>query len=139
MNEDELERERMEAMHDLARLRSQGATKLIQRDVVDMFYDDGLTPKEALEIQKVRPIGFLGKDILAVEKEVKPAIEHSEAYRKQLAHDFRRAIEALPPIPEKTCSCCGVDVGAADDHKIVDREPMCNACLSQYFPEGIER
>jgi hypothetical protein len=73
MNEDELERERMEAGHELARLRSQGATKLIQRDVVDMFYDDGLRPKEALEIQKVRPIGFLGNDILAVEKEIKPS------------------------------------------------------------------
>ena len=139
MNEDELEGERTQAGHELARLRCRGKTKLIQRDIVDMFYDDGLTPKEALEIQKVRPIGFLGKDILALEKEVKPVIEDSKAYREQLAHEFRQAIEALPPIPEKTCGWCGIDVGTVDDHKIVDREPMCNACVSQYFPEGIER
>ena len=128
------DQERIEAGHELASI--EGRAKAVQRDIVDMDYDDGLTPKEALEIQKVRPIGFLGKDILAVEKEVKPAIEHSEAYRKQLAHDFRRAIEALPPIPEKTCSCCGVDVGAADDHKIVDREPMCLPCVREY---GLEQ
>ena len=109
------------------------------RDIVDMVYDDGLTPKEALEIEKLRPIGFLGKDILAVEKEVKPVIEDSKAYREQLAHEFRQAIEALPPIPETTCGWCGVDVSTVDDHKIVDREPMCNACVSQYFSEGIER
>jgi len=114
-------------------------TKLIQRDIVDMVYDDGLTPKEALEIEKLRPIGFLGKDILAIRKEVKPVVKDSKAYRIEPAHEFRKAIEALPPNPEKTCGRCGVDVGAVDDHKIVDREPMCNACVGQYFPEGIER
>jgi hypothetical protein len=139
MNEDELQRERIEAGHEVASLRCQGATKLIQRDIVDMFYDDGLTAKEALEIQKVRPIGFLGKDILAVEKAVKAVIEDSKAYRGQLAHERCQAIEALPPIPEKTCGWCGVDISTVGDHKIVDREPMCNACVSQYFPEGIER
>jgi hypothetical protein len=139
MNADELERERTQAGHELARLRCQKATKLIQRDIVDMFYDGGLTAKEALEIQKVRPIGFLGKDILAIEKDVKAVIEDSKAYREQLAHEFRQAIEALPAIPEKTCGWCGVDVGTLDDYKIVDREPMCNACVSQYFPEGIDR
>jgi hypothetical protein len=70
---------------------------------------------------------------------MKAVIEDSKAYREQLAHEFRQAIEALPPVPEKTCGWCGVDVGTLDDHKIVDREPMCNACVSQYFPEGIER
>jgi hypothetical protein len=139
MNEDRLERERTQAGYELARLRCQKATKLIQRDIVDMFYDDGLMAKEALEIQKVRPIGFLGKDILAVEKEVKPVIKDSKACREQLAHEFRQAIEALPPIPEKTCGWCGLDVGTFDDHKMVDRAPMCNACVSEYFPEGIER
>jgi hypothetical protein len=139
MNEDRLERERTQAGPESARLRCQGATELIQRDIVDMFYDDGLPPKEALEIEKLRPIGFLGRDILAIEKDVKAVIEDSKAYREQLAHEFRQAIEALPPIPEKTCGWCGVDVGTLDDHKIVDREPMCNACVSQYFPEGIER
>jgi hypothetical protein len=64
MNEDRLERERIEAGHELARLRCQGATKLIQRDIVDMFYDDGLTPKEALEIQKVRRSVSLGRTFL---------------------------------------------------------------------------
>ena len=139
MNEDELERERTQAGHELGRPRCRAERKLIQRNMVDMFYDDGLTPNEALEIQKVRPIGFLGKDILAVEKDLRPVCEDSKAYREQLAHEFRQAIEALPPIPEKTCGWCGVDVGTVDDHKIVDREPMCNACVSQYFPEGIER
>jgi hypothetical protein len=80
-----------------------------------------------------------GKDILAIRKEVKPVVKDSKAYRIELAHEFQQAIEALPSIPGKTCGWCGVDVGTVNDHKIVDREPMCNACVSQYFPEGIER
>ena len=113
--------------------------KTKMRDKVDMIYDDGLTPKEALEIEKLRPIGFLGKDILAIRKEVKAVVKDSKAYRIELAHEFRQAIEALPPIPQKTCGWCGVDVGTVDEDNIVDREPMCNGCVSQYFPEGIER
>ena len=107
--------------------------KTKMRDKVDMIYDDGLTPKEALEIEKVRPIGFLGKDILAIQK------DDSKAYREQLAQEFRQAIDALPPLIEKTCGWCGGDVGALDNHELVDRQPMCNACVSQYFPEGVER
>jgi len=91
-------------------------------------------------MKRIIPIGFIGKDILAVEREVKPVIEDSKAYREQLAREFRQAIEALPPMPDKTCSWCGHEV--ENDHRIVDREPMCNACGSQYSPEessGYER
>ena len=114
------------------------------RDIVDMIYDDGLTPKEASEIQKVRPIGFLGKDILAIQKEVRPVISDSEAHRIELAREFRGAIEAnklklQALLQETTCGWCGVDVRTVDDHKTVDRGPMCNTCVNQYFPEGIER
>jgi hypothetical protein len=114
------------------------------RDLRDMIYDDGLTPKEASEIQKVRPIGFLGKDILAIQKDVKPVIKDSKAYRAELAREFRGATEANKPklqalLQETTCGWCGVEVRTVDDHKTVDREPMCNACVNQYFPEGIER
>jgi len=31
---------------------------------------DSTRPKEWLEIEKVRPIGFIGKDILALEKKI---------------------------------------------------------------------
>ena len=31
---------------------------------------DSTRPKEWLEIEKVRPIGFIGKDILAIEKKI---------------------------------------------------------------------
>lgn len=136
MNEEQRELERIEAGWELARQAHRGRPT---RDIVDMVYDDGLTPKEALEIEKLRPIGFLGKDILAIRKEVKPVAKDSKAYRIELAHEFRQAIEALPPIPQKTCGWCGVDVGTVDEDNIVDREPMCNGCVSQYFPEGIER
>jgi hypothetical protein len=136
MNEQNREGERIQAGHELERLRCQGTTKLIQRDIVDMVYDDGLTPKEALQLERqarLKPIGFIGKDILAIQK------DDSKAYREQLAQEFRQAIDALPPLIEKTCGWCGGDVGALDNHKIVDRQPMCNACVIQYFPEGIER
>ena len=141
MKSDQRERERIEAGHELAALM-QPRAKGIEWDIVDMVYDDGLTPKEALALERqarLKPISFIGKDILAVQKEVKPVIEDSKAYREELAREFRRAIEALPPIPEQTCSWCGADIGGLDDHKIVDREPMCNACVNGYFPEGIER
>src|SRR5262249_58075369 len=73
MNGDQRERERIEAGHELAASRQRRA-KGIQRDIVDMVYDDGLTPKEALASKRqarLKPIGFIGKDILAVQKEVK--------------------------------------------------------------------
>jgi hypothetical protein len=118
--------------------------KTKMRDLRDINCDDGLTPKEALDVQKVRPIGFLGKDILAIQKDVNPAFKDSKAYRAELAREFREAIEAYKPelralLQETTCEWCGVEVRTVDDHKTVDREPMCNACVNQYFPEGIER
>ena len=114
------------------------------RDLRDINCEDGLTPKEALDVQKVRPIGFLGKDILAIQKDVNPAFKDSKAYRAELARELRGAIEANKPklqalLQETTCGWCGVDVRTVDDHKTVDREPMCNACVNQYFPEGMER
>ena len=113
--------------------------KTKMRDIVDMTYDDGLTPKEALEIEKVRPIGFLGKDILAIQKEVKPVVKHSKAYRVELAREFRAAIEANKPqvralLKETTSGWRGID-----DHRTVDREPSCDACVKQDPPQGIER
>jgi hypothetical protein len=134
--EDQLEAQRIETGHELARMAHKGRPT---RDIVDMDFNDGLTPEEALQLEKLRPIGFIGNDILAVDNHVKPVIEDSKASRHELARDLRRAIEALPPIPEKTCGWCGADIGGLDDHKIVDREPMCNPCVSQYFPDGIER
>jgi len=140
MNEDELERQRIEAGHELAREAYRGRRT---RDIVDMGYDDdGLTPKEALEIEKLRPIGFLGKDILAIQKEVKPVTESSKAYREQLADEFRQAIGALPPMPDKTCDWCGVELQTINDHKIVDAQRMCLECVKQYSLEessGYER
>jgi len=53
--------------------------KTKMRDLRDMNCDDWLTPREALEIEKVRPIGFLGKDILAIQKDVKPVVKDSKA------------------------------------------------------------
>jgi hypothetical protein len=60
-----------------------------------MFYDDGLTPEDALQIEKVRPIGFLGKDILAIQNDLRPVIKDSKVYRAELASDFRAAIEQI--------------------------------------------
>jgi hypothetical protein len=114
------------------------------RDIVDKIYDDGLPPKEALEIQKVRPISFLGKDILAIQKDVKPVVKHSNAYRAELARELRGAIEANKPqvrslLKEATCGWRGIDGHTVDDHRIVDREPACDACVKQDPPQGIER
>jgi hypothetical protein len=46
MKEQERKRERIEAGHELVRL-GRKRTNLIQRDIVDMLYDDGLTPKRS--------------------------------------------------------------------------------------------
>ena len=135
-----MERERIEAGHELAREAYRGRRT---RDIVDMGYDDdGLTPKEALEIEKLRPIGFLGKDILATQKEVKPVTESSKAYREQLAGEFRQAIGEVPPMPDETCDWCGVELQTINDHKIVDAQSMCMECVKQYSLEessGYER
>jgi hypothetical protein len=52
-------------------------------------------------MRRIIPIGFIGKDILAVEKDIKPVIEDRKAYPEQLPDGSRQA-DALPPIPEKT-------------------------------------
>jgi len=109
------------------------------RDLRDKIYDDGLTPKEAFDIQKVRPIGFLGKDILAIQKDVKPVVKDSKACRAELARELRSAIEANKPqvralLKETTCGW-----RAIDDHRTVDREPMRDAWVNQDLPEGMER
>ena len=68
MKEQERERERIEAGHELVRL-GRKRTNLIQRDIVDMVYDDGLTSKEALEVER--------------------------QHRAELARDFRQAVDLL--------------------------------------------
>src|SRR5215472_16401386 len=132
MNEEQRNWERIEAGHELVRLGRKPARN--SRDLVDMIYDDGLTPKEALEIQKVRPIGFLGKDILAIQKDVKPVVKHSKAYREQLAREFRDAVDALRQglLHETTCDWCGGDVQTVNDHRLVDGQPMCLPCVKEY-------
>jgi len=93
-------------------------------------------------MKRIIPIGFIGKDILAVEREVRPVIEDSKAYREQLAREFRQAIEALPSMPDKMCDWCGVEHQTNNDHKIVDAQCMCLECVRQYSLEessGYER
>ena len=67
MSEQERERERAQAGHELASLQHRAKTN--QRDIVDMIYDDGLTPKEALELER--------------------------HHRLELAREFRQAVETL--------------------------------------------
>jgi hypothetical protein len=68
MNEQERQRERIEAGHELVRL-GRKRTILIHRDIVEMVYDDGLTPKEALDVER--------------------------QHRAELARDFRQAVDLL--------------------------------------------
>jgi len=99
--------------------------------------------------KKFTPIGFIGKDILAVEKEVKPVIEDSRAYREELAQEFRQAIDAVASRQEKvlhridreantlsvwtgTCDWCGENALAANRYAIVDRQLMCGPCINEY-------
>jgi hypothetical protein len=51
--------------------------------------------KAGAAMKRIIPIGFIGKDILAVEKEIKPVIEDAKAYREELARDFRQAVDLL--------------------------------------------
>lgn len=64
-------------------------------------------------------------------------------YRKQLADEFRAAVEAAKleyVLPEsRSCDWCGNDVYRTDDHAIIARQYMCLPCHTQYFPEGMER
>jgi hypothetical protein len=102
-----------------------------------MVHDDGLSPKEVLKLQKVGPIGFLGKDVLAIQEQKTPVINNSKAYLAELAGEFRRAIEALPEMPDKTCDRCGIELQTIDDHKTVDRQFMRLECVKQYSLEEI--
>ena len=120
--------QRIEAGRELDRISRDAVPGRATRDIVDMDFDDGLTPKQALELEKrrLKPIGFLGKDILAIE--VSPAIQDAKSYRQELADEFRKAIEALPPMPDKTCDWCGADIHTPDYYRMVDRQFMCRGC-----------
>jgi len=80
--------------------------------------------------ERLKPIGFIGKDILAV-----PELQ----YRKKLAAEFRAAVEAAKlerVLPEaKSCDWCGIDLYTRDDHRVVDRQYMCSPCPEQQEPE----
>jgi len=60
--------------------------------------------------------------------------------RVELAAEFRAAIVAAElerVLPDgRSCDWCGTDLYTVDDHKTVDREPMCNPCHDEYFPES---
>ena len=63
--------------------------------------------------------------------------QDSPEYRRELAYEFRKAIETLPPMPDKTCDWCGTDL--YKDHKTIDRDFfMCNPCHAREF-EGLDR
>jgi hypothetical protein len=97
---------RQAAGHELAAMHQAKATA-IQRDIVDMFYDDGLTPKEALEIERQR--------------------------RAKEVREFCRALGELQNrMVLQTCDSCGVDLQSVNDYKMVDRQPMCLACVKHY-------
>jgi len=58
---------------------------------------------------------------------------NSKAYRQELADEFRKAIEALPPMPEKTCDWCGIDIPpTALYYPMVHDEFMCRKCYEEY-------
>ena len=99
--------------HELASM--QHRAKGIQRDIVDMFYDDRLSNKEALQLKRQA---------------------REKAYREELARVFREAIEALPPMPDKFCDWCGIDLASVNDHyRIIDAQLMCQNCVQQYNME----
>ena len=50
---------------------------------------DSTRPKEWLEIEKVRPIGFIGKDILALEKKI---TEPSEIIKQNQGFEISRLL-----------------------------------------------
>jgi putative DNA primase/helicase len=50
---------------------------------------DSTRPKEWLEIEKVRPIGFIGKDILAIEKKI---TEHGEIIKQNQGFEISRLL-----------------------------------------------
>ena len=76
-SENQRERERIEAGWELGRKAYKGPPK---RNIVDNFYEDGLTPEEALRLE-----------------------------RQELAHEFREAVEAAKKQMTFLCtdSCAG--------------------------------
>ena len=54
---------------------------------------DSTRPKEWLEIEKVRPIGFIGKDILAIEKRI---TEPSEIIKQNQGFEISRLLLNQP-------------------------------------------
>jgi hypothetical protein len=93
--EEQRDRERIEAGWELARQVHRGRPT---RDIVDMAYDDGLTPKQALEIGRQA--------------------------RVELAQEFREAVDALQKglLHETTCDWCGAEVQTVKDHRMVEGE-----------------
>jgi len=85
-------------------------------------------------MKRIIPIGFIGKGILAVEKEIKPVIEDSKAHREELAREFRQAVDLLRSglLHETTCDWCGADVQTVKDHRMVAGQPMCLPCVKEY-------
>jgi hypothetical protein len=64
---------------------------------------------------------------------VDPVIADSKVYRQELADEFRKAVEALPPMPEKSCDWCGIDIPAtALYYPMVHDEFMCRKCYEEY-------
>jgi len=57
----------------------------------------------------------------------------------ELANEFRAAAVAAQlehVLPEPTsCDWCGTDVETTHDHHVIDKQPMCNPCFDQYFPD----
>jgi hypothetical protein len=75
--EDQRERQRIEAGHELVRLGSKSARN--SRDIVDEFCDDGLTPKEALEIERqAKPFERLISDGEQMMRQRKLAVKRGE-------------------------------------------------------------
>jgi hypothetical protein len=73
----------------------------------------------------IRPIGFIGKDIIAIDE---------RQHRLDLAREFRQAVDLLRSglAHETTCDWCGADVQTVKDHRMVDGQPMCLPCAKEY-------
>ena len=54
---------------------------------------DSTRPKEWLEIEKIRPIGFIGKDILAIEKKI---TDPSEIIKQNQGFEISRLLLNQP-------------------------------------------
>jgi hypothetical protein len=107
----------------------------------ELARDPETSGRRTMSEEPPRPVGFIGKDILAI-----PASDD----REQLAAEFRAAVEVAKlerVLPEaRSCDWCGIDLYTIDDHKTVDRQYMCHPCHLGFFPEqqntqypGLER